>query len=398
MPRIDGLNLDIDNLFESKEPFIGDDTDIDIDTTHIKDDGTQSTKTILEDQDTPDENEPDGSSTESTSKSSFQAVDPKSTEKQNTQNSSFEDYTSEIESLIEKGLITEQDIPDDLNQEGKVISKDEYLNLLETKLTSVTDFGRQDGITKLLTSLPEGLQNAIDIAYKGQDPTTYLKSLIEVSDFTTLNPEVESDAEKIVREYYKTVYPNKPEKISSIIDRLKTNETLIEEATSLKPEIDEILLEKANKQKAASDKIASDILAKKDAMAKKTVDVLIKGIDDKGFSIKFKREEAQNILLDITEEKDFKYTDSVSQKKTTLEYLIDYHLLSEKGEPFRAVMARLLLDPSGDYDEKILSYFKNKAVDKFTEDTIKTNNKKFGNKTNAPSKTPVSSGKFFPKK
>lgn len=287
-------------------------------------------------------------------------------------NDNVVDYSDALQSLLEKGIIS--DFPETFNNAADrgPVTVEELNEVLEYNTSLKETRAAENTFNTILGKMSPELQKAYEYEAAGGNPADYLKVIIETRDLKGLDPTKVSDQEIIVREFYKNS-GLEPEDINEKITDLKDAALLEKEASKLKPKLDKRAEDIAQEKMMSQRAVAEQKIALSQVAANRITEKLVKGVD----SIKFNKEEANELLSSIMLEQSFKYGEGNVQTKTTLEYLIDYHKYSTDGDPSRVIKALMILDPKGRFDEKFAKSIKNDMVNKFTADHIKDSKSKF---------------------
>jgi len=307
----------------------------------------------------------------------------------NDQGTNEQDYLDVFMDLAKNGYIDVDNLPDTVNtDEDSPTTAEDVLNAVLHNLPKREEALLKYGQDSLINQLPKQLQDAIAYAGNQGDPIEYLKTMIGSQEITSLDPEVESDQVTIVREFYKTTDLT-PEEINEKIEDLKDTGLIAKEASKLKPKLDKRAEDVAQKKLESQANIKSQKDNATKAASTRVTNTLLKGVD----GIKFKREEAEDMLDALMVEQEFNYG-THSATKTGIEYLIDFHKYSTTGNPERVIKALMILDPKGRYDEKLASLYKKDIQTQFVNDHM-TNSK---NKFRQPAKTEPTNTKAQPNK
>jgi hypothetical protein len=291
------------------------------------------------------------------------------------------DFTDEVTKFLEEGFIL--DIPDDLNpEEDQPVSKDLFNKILEHNIPLL----KENAVVEALSQLSEELQQAILFEQQGGEVKDYLNVLNAVADIKNLDPTNQKDQIAIVSEFYLEAGLSQDD-VNEKINDLKKANLLEKEATKLKPRLDEkaaaIAKAKEDEQLAISQmKEKADQYA-----ANRITEKLVKGFE----TFKFDKSKANDLFSKVMVEQQFNYGNKV-QKKTGIEYLIDFHKYSETGSPERLLKALMILDPSGSYDNVLESSFKNKVTEDIIRKRVADTEKRY--ETTNTNKTKTNNKKF----
>jgi hypothetical protein len=291
------------------------------------------------------------------------------------------DFTDEVTKFLEEGFIL--DIPDDLNpEEDQPVSKDLFNKILEHNIPLL----KENAVVEALSQLSEELQQAILFEQQGGEVKDYLNVLNAVADIKNLDPTNQKDQIAIVSEFYLEAGLSQDD-VNEKINDLKKANLLQKEATKLKPRLDEkaaaIAKAKEDEQLAISQmKEKADQYA-----ANRITEKLVKGFE----TFKFDKSKANDLFSKVMVEQQFNYGNKV-QKKTGIEYLIDFHKYSETGSPERLLKALMILDPSGSYDNVLESSFKNKVTEDIIRKRVADTEKRY--ETTNTNKTKTNNKKF----
>jgi hypothetical protein len=291
------------------------------------------------------------------------------------------DFTDEVTKFLEEGFIL--DIPDDLNpEEDQPVSKDLFNKILEHNIPLL----KENAVVEALSQLSEELQQAILFEQQGGEVKDYLNVLNAVADIKNLDPTNQKDQIAIVSEFYLEAGLSQDD-VNEKINDLKKANLLQKEATKLKPRLDEkaaaIAKAKEDEQLAISQmKEKADQYA-----ANRITEKLVKGFE----TFKFDKSKANDLFSKEMVEQQFNYGNKV-QKKTGIEYLIDFHKYSETGSPERLLKALMILDPSGSYDNVLESSFKNKVTEDIIRKRVADTEKRY--ETTNTNKTKTNNKKF----
>ena len=161
--------------------------------------------------------------------------------------------------LSENGLI--KDVPDDIDLED--FKRDDFLKLMQynvdlegkTKFNEGVEFANNKLVNKLDDFTKKVMAYNLDNPNADEsDIQSYVSSLMYSEDITKLTPE--NDAEKIVREYYRSIDWDKPAVDNKVVQLIELD-ALQSEAKTLKPKLDlkatKIANEKAQHAQAIKD-------------------------------------------------------------------------------------------------------------------------------------------------
>jgi hypothetical protein len=280
------------------------------------------------------------------------------------------DYTDKVTEWIQNGYII--DIPDELDpSEDEPVTLDTFNKIIEHNLPLL----KEKAVVDALSQLSPELQQAVIFEQDGGNVTEYLNILNTVATIKNLDPTKAKDQSTIVSEFYLDAGLS-IEDVEEKIEDLRKANLLEKEATKLKPRLDE----KATAISEAKAKEQEDVSHMKDKAnqyaANRVTEKLVKGFD----SLTFTKNNAIDLFNKIMVEQDFNYGNKI-QKKSGIEYLIDFHKFSETGSPERLIKALMILDPSGAYDDVLTKNFKNKVAEEFVSAHIKDSNKKYNTST-----------------
>jgi hypothetical protein len=157
------------------------------------------------------------------------------------------DYVNYLEQLQEEGLISIESIPDDIDTDNfnEVEFKKFIKHILKNKDESIAlhiENNKEEVFESLLSHMSENTRLLIQQELNGldgEDIIEFHKSLLYKTELTSLNPKDVSDAEQIIRAYYKHTGLSK-EELDDDIDTFKKSGKLEAKATSLKPKLDKI--------------------------------------------------------------------------------------------------------------------------------------------------------------
>lgn len=292
-----------------------------------------------------------------------------------------EDFTERALEYYNKGFIVE--IPDELNpDEDQPLTKEMFDKLLEHNFNVV----KEKTLEEAFSNISQELQNAIVFEQQGGDIKDYINVLNVVKEIKSLDPTNTKDQILIVKEFYTDAGLNN-EEIAEKIEDLKSANLLQKEATKLKPKLDskaeQIAKEREDEQAAIAEmKNKADEYA-----ANRITEKLVKGFED----LKFNQLEATDLFNKVMVEQNFNYGNKI-QKRTGVEYLIDFHKYSETGSPERLIKAMMILDPEGKFDSILEKNLKNKVTEKLINNKVADSNKKYETDTNT--KNTIKAKKF----
>lgn len=290
--------------------------------------------------------------------------------------SPFKEFAS---SLVEEELL--EDAPEDFDPE-KEITPEIYQDLVKHNLKLYKEKAAQ--YEEVFENLSETTSMLIDYeANGGKDIKGFLQSLVYQEEITDLNPSKDSDAEKIVFEFYKS-QGMESDRIRTKIEKLKDRGDLIDEATELKPELDKKAKAIAeSKQKEQEQKAAFEKQIKT-AYVNRVQDTIKTGKLD---GVKIPKE-LGNYLTSVltTDNVPVKLPNSTEVTVSYMEYLIKKHSYSKEGSIERLALAALLLERPEDFNKIYRREVETKETERFVREHKLSNLKKSGKVTEESSK------------
>jgi hypothetical protein len=262
-----------------------------------------------------------------------------------------------IKKLVESGVLfpfeDEKDIED--------YSEDELQELIEANFKEKEKQIKESTPKEFFESLPEEIQVAAEyVARGGKDLKSLFRVLSEVEETRELNLDVESDQEKIVREYLKATNFGDDNEIQEEIESWKDLNQLKSKASKFKPKLDALAEERVNQklQKQAEDQKL------REAHAKKYMQSVFEVIEPGELGgIKLDKKNQQFLYEGLTQPK---YQSITGKQTNLLGHLLEKYQFVEPNHGLIAEALWLLSDPEG-YKSKI----KEVGVKTSTEKTVK---------------------------
>lgn len=321
--------------------------------------------------DNKDNKDSSSSNTNNTNNSNKQVFDEES------DTSDSELYRKLASELVDEDLLEEA--PEGFDPEKEMTFED-YQELLKFNLKHYKEQANQlrevfDGLSETATSLIEYEANG------GQDTKGFIESLMYQEEITTLNPNNDRDAEKIVFEWYKS-QGLESDKIRSKITKLKDRGDLIDEATELKPELDKKAMSIAQAKQEDQAKKAQFEKQIKTAYVNRVQDTLKTGKLD---GVKVPRELSTYLTSVLTTDNvPVRLPNSTEVNVSYMEYLIKKHSYSKEGSIERLALAALLLERPDDFKKLYMRDVETKETERFVREHKLSNLKKAGRVSDTP--------------
>jgi len=245
--------------------------------------------------------------------------------------------------LIDKGLI----LPFEDDKAIEEYSLKDFEELIETNIQNREEQIRESTPVEFFDSLPDELKVAAAYyANGGTDMKSIFRSLAEVEETKALDPTVEADQEKIIREYLKVTNFGSIEEIDEEIDSLKDLDKLENRAVKFKSKLD------AMSESRVSQKLAQQEALKKQQSAAAAVyaDNVYKTLETGTLGTLKLDKKVQGMLYSGLIQPNYS---SISGKPTNLlGHLLEKYQVVEPNHGLIAEALWLLADPDG-YKSKL---------------------------------------------
>lgn len=234
-------------------------------------------------------------------------------------------------------------------------------------------------VQQFYDELPETVQRLISFSLNSnsdeEDIVSYAKVLIEKSNISSLNVSDEYDQEQIVRAWYNNE-DWKSEEIEEKVMDLKDAGLLEKEAKRIKPKLDQIAEQIAQRKEDEAAQIREmEIKYKKDYI-NRLQDLFSK---DKIADVSFTNAEKQALLRNlISDDIEVPMPNNKKVKMPYLEALITYHRYSPKADLENLALATLILTDRTAFDNKYKKMIESRATSEFVKDHKYDSAKKAG--------------------
>lgn len=234
-------------------------------------------------------------------------------------------------------------------------------------------------VQQFYDELPETVQRLISFSLNSnsdeEDIVSYAKVLIEKSNISSLNVSDEYDQEQIVRAWYNNE-DWRSEEIEEKITDLKDAGLLEKEAKRIKPKLDQIAEQIAQRKEDEAAQIREmEIKYKKDYI-NRLQDLFSK---DKIADVSFTNAEKQALLRNlISDDIEVPMPNNKKVKMPYLEALITYHRYSPKADLENLALATLILTDRTAFDNKYKKMIESRATSEFVKDHKYDSAKKAG--------------------
>lgn len=297
--------------------------------------------------------------------------------------------------LHQKGHITE--LPEGVDAEN--FGAEDFWKTVEHNINKTAENKFVEGIQyeqkRLVEKLPNLAQDVL--AYSlgdnldDEDVFSYMQSLVQSKELTSLNPETPGDAERIVTEYYKQA-GWKPEEISTKVNDLIQREALQGEAVFLKPKLDEqatrIAQEKVQQQRQ---------LEEYDKKMQKDLETRVSSLLSTGKinEVPLTREEVSFLYnAAVNNEIPVRVKGGKQVEMGFAEYLVRKHKYSQEGNLQNMLLGLLVMEHGTEAIEKFVAKkARTKEVNEYTRQ-MKFSGKKKGGRTTTKS-SPKNTGGFI---
>lgn len=286
------------------------------------------------------------------------------------------DYANVINTLADKGIITEA--YEGFDQEGEV-TEETLIKLLEHNV----DKAKNEDFEGYIDSLSDTARRVLEFesnqtakgAEKDKETQSYLRTLLEEQNIKSLDVTNEYDQEKILRQWYKAKEDYNQEEIEEKITDLKTAGLLEKEAKRIKPKLDDEAESIAKKKEVEQKQFKELENRVREDYSNKVLDTLKKG---KLSGIDLSKDDAIKLYNVLTQE-DLEI--KVAGKPTTmshLEALVLYHKHDPKGSIESLALAAMLLTNRAKFDKEYSKQLETKVTEKFVTQHKYNNNIKTG--------------------
>lgn len=291
-----------------------------------------------------------------------------------TENPQVEFYINTVNKLADEVFGGEL-IPFEGFNEEEEPNEETILELLKHNINVQKDVAVQ----QFYDELPETVQRLISFSLNSnsdeEDIVSYAKVLIEKSNISSLNVSDEYDQEQIVRAWYNNE-DWKSEEIEEKITDLKDAGLLEKEAKRIKPKLDQIAEQIAQRKEDEAAQIREmEIKYKKDYI-NRLQDLFSK---DKIADVSFTNAEKQALLRNlISDDIEVPMPNNKKVKMPYLEALITYHRYSPKADLENLALATLILTDRTAFDNKYKKMIESRATSEFVKDHKYDSAKKAG--------------------
>lgn len=305
------------------------------------------------------------------------------------------DYVSKLNEYLEDDLISlsEDDIQEELESEN--FGFNEFMSsikkgLEKKKLKEQTEKENAivEAFKKELGSLSSITRKGIEFERYNQDDSSisdFYKTLVYESDITNLNPEVERDAEKILKEWNK-IQGLTSDESEEIISDLKETSKLLRQATILKPKLDSKAAE-ISKNKLEEQRIIEEQQEQlKSKLEEKVIKILNTG---KVGSIPVDKQLATWLYRSIIQDEIPVVIKGKTVNLTGAEALVMYHKYDEKGSVERLMESLILLTDPEKFNSTYAKEVKLKETEKYVQDHKISAQRKVGRDVSVESKNKV---------
>ncbi|HRT03296.1 MAG TPA: hypothetical protein P5513_05100 [Candidatus Diapherotrites archaeon] len=306
--------------------------------------------------------------------------------------SSSVDYVAQLNEYLEDELIdlSEDDIKEELESETfgfKEFMSSVRKGLEKKKLKEHTEKENAivEAFKKELGGLSEITRKGIEFERYNQDDNSvadFYKTLVYKSDITSLNPESEKDAEKILKEWNK-IQGLSADESDELISDLKESNKLTRQATILKPKLDTKAAE-ISKSKLEEQRIIEEQQEQlKSKLEEKVIGILNTG---KVGSIPVDKQLATWLYRSVIQDEIPVVIKGKTVNLTGAEALIMYHKYDEKGSVERLMESLILLTDPEKFNSTYAKEVKLKETEKYVQDHKISAQRKVGREVSPESK------------
>lgn len=295
-------------------------------------------------------------------------------ENNQTENPQVEFYINTVNKLADE-LFGGELIPFEGFNEEEEPNEETILELLKHNINVQKDVAVQ----QFYDELPETVQRLISFSLNSnsdeEEIVSYAKVLIEKSNISSLNVSDEYDQEQIVRVWYSNE-DWKSEEIEEKVMDLKDAGLLEKEAKRIKPKLDQIAEQIAQRKEDEAAQIREmEIKYKKDYI-NRLQDLFSR---DKIADVSFTNAEKQALLRNlISDDIEVPMPNNKKVKMPYLEALITYHRYSPKADLENLALATLILTDRSAFDNKYRKMIESRATSEFVKDHKYDSAKKAG--------------------
>jgi len=306
--------------------------------------------------------------------------------------SSSVDYVAQLNEYLEDELIdlSEDDIKEELESETfgfKEFMSSVRKGLEKKKLKEHTEKENAivEAFKKELGGLSEITRKGIEFERYNQDDNSvadFYKTLVYKSDITSLNPESEKDAEKILKEWNK-IQGLSADESDELISDLKESNKLTRQATILKPKLDTKAAE-ISKSKLEEQRIIEEQQEQlKSKLEEKVIGILNTG---KVGSIPVDKQLATWLYRSVVQDEIPVVIKGKTVNLTGAEALVMYHKYDEKGSVERLMESLILLTDPEKFNSTYAKEVKLKETEKYVQDHKISAQRKVGREVSPESK------------
>ncbi len=292
----------------------------------------------------------------------------------NIQQSSSINYVDQLNEYLEGGLIelTEDDIQEELEAEEFgfeqfMSSVKKGLEIKKQKQIEEKENAIVEAFKKELGGLSEITRKGIEFERYNQDDNSvadFYKTLVYKSDITNLNPEVERDAEKILREWNKIQGLSSEESDETISD-FKEAGKLSRQASIIKPKLDSKAAE-ISKMKLDEQRLIDEQEEElKSGLEEKVRSILNTG---KVGNIPIDKQLATWLYRSVVQDEIPVKIKGKTVNLTGAEALVMYHKYDEKGSVERLMQSLIFLTDPEKFDSTYVKEVKLKETEKYVSD------------------------------
>ena len=290
------------------------------------------------------------------------------------QSSSSINYVDQLNEYLEGGLIelTEEDIEDELSAEEFgfeqfMSSVKKGLEIKKQKQIEEKENAIIDAFKKELGGLSEITRKGIEFERYNQDDNSvadFYKTLVYKSDITSLNPDLERDAEKILREWNKIQGLSSEESEETISD-FKEAGKLSRQASIIKPKLDSKAAE-ISKMKLDEQRIIDEQEEElKSGLEEKVRSILNTG---KVGNIPIDKQLATWLYRSVVQDEIPVKIKGKTVNLTGAEALVMYHKYDEKGSVERLMQSLIFLTDPEKFDSTYAKEVKMKETERYVSD------------------------------
>jgi len=290
------------------------------------------------------------------------------------ENPQVEFYINTVNKLADE-LFGGELIPFEGFNEEEEPNEETILELLKHNINVQKDVAVQE----FYNELPETVQRLVSFSLNSnsseEDIVSYAKVLIEKSNISSLNVADEYDQEQIVRAWYNNE-DWRSEEIEEKITDLKDAGLLEKEAKRIKPKLDQIAEQIAQRKEDEAAQLRElEITYKKDYINR--LQKLFS--QDKIADVSFTNAEKQALLHNlVSDDIEVPMPNNKKVKMPYLEALITYHRYSPKADLENLALATLILTDRNAFDNKYKKMIESKAASEFVKDHKYDSAKKAG--------------------